>query len=111
MNSQPDEELKRRLEELEAKINLSATPNPQETKTPVTGFANWKSSLERVRVWFGSLSTVYKLVVAGVTLLIGGLLLQTVFKLVTSVISLALLAVLVYVGYKFFVSNSFQNKQ
>ncbi|HLO87475.1 MAG TPA: hypothetical protein VK203_21070 [Nostocaceae cyanobacterium] len=112
MNSQPEEELQRRLRELEAKINSSSTtPSPQETRTPTVGFANWKLYLERFRTWFGGLSVVNKLVVTGVAMLLSGLLLQTVFKLVSSVISLALLAGLVYLGYKFFVSNSFQNKQ
>jgi hypothetical protein len=112
MNSHSEEELQRRLRELEAKINSSATtPTPQETKSQPVGFTGWKLYLERAKTWFIGLPIVNKLVVTGVTLLVGSLLLQTVFKLVSSVISLALLAGLVYLGYKFFVSNSFQNKQ
>jgi hypothetical protein len=112
MNPQPEEDLQRRLNQLEAEINSppGGVPQPQE-QTPKSVFANLNLQLERFRIWFNSLSGTKKLVVSGVTVLVGLAMLQAVFKLVASVISLALLAVLVYVGYKFFVSSSFQRKQ
>jgi hypothetical protein len=77
---------------------------------PQSVFANLNLQLERFQIWFNSLSGVKKLVVSGVTVLVGLAMLQAVFKLVASVITLALLAVLVYVGYKFFVSSTTRQK-
>ncbi len=115
MNPQREEDLQRRLDKLEAEINSSPEVVPQspeeQKQTPEFSFANLNFQLERFRVWFGSLSTAKKLVFSGVAVLLGLAIVQTVFKLVASVISLALLAVLVYVGYKFFVSSGFQRKQ
>lgn len=114
MNPQPEEDLQRRLNKLEAEINSppGVVPESQSQKqTPQSVFANLNLQLERFQIWFNSLSGAKKLVVSGVTVLVGLAMLQAVFKLVASVISLALLAVLVYVGYKFFVSSGFQRKQ
>ncbi|MBD2296981.1 hypothetical protein H6G06_26780 [Anabaena sphaerica FACHB-251] len=114
MNSQPEDELQRRLQKLEAKMN-SFSPNPPQPETQKqtnqTGFAKLNWHLERFQIWFQSLSGMKKLAVTGVGILVGILVLQTVFKLVASVISLALLALLVYLGYKFLLPNSFQRKQ
>lgn len=112
MNPQRDEDLQRRLNKLEAEINSSpeVVPQPQKQK-PQFGFANLNLQLERFQLWFNSLSGTKKLVVSGVTVLVGLAMLQTVFKLIASVITLALLAALVYVGYKFFVSSNFQRKK
>jgi TRAP-type C4-dicarboxylate transport system permease small subunit len=44
-------------------------------------------------------------------MLLGYLLLQLVLKLVTTVICLAVVAIVLYVGYKIFVSSNFQSKQ
>lgn len=114
MNRQPEEDLQRRLDQLEAEINSppGVVPQPKRQKqTPQSVFANLNLQLERFQIWFNSLSGVKKLVVSGVTVLVGLVMLQAVFKLVASVITLALLALLVYVGYKFFVSGGFQRKQ
>ncbi|MBG1260211.1 hypothetical protein [Nostoc commune] len=113
MNPQREEDLQRSLNKLEAEINSSpeVVPQPQEQKqTEASVFAKFNLQLERFQIWFNSLSGTKKLVVSGVTVLVGLAMLQAVFKLVASVISLALLAVLVYVGYKIFVSSSFQRK-
>ncbi|MEH2274743.1 MAG: hypothetical protein V7K40_08000 [Nostoc sp.] len=114
MNPQREEDLQRRLDKLEAEINSSpkVVPQPQEQKQiRQSVFANLNLQLERFQIWFNSLSGAKKLVVSGVTVLVGLAMLQAVFKLVASVISLAFLAMLVYVGYKFFASSSFQGKQ
>ncbi|WP_016949306.1 hypothetical protein [Anabaena sp. PCC 7108] len=114
MNPKSEEDWQRRLQKLEEEMNsFSTTPTQSETQqqTPSSGFAKLNSYLERSRLWFQSLAGIKKVAVAGLAIFLGFLVLQTVFKLVASVISLALLAVLVYLGYKFFVSNSFQNKQ
>jgi hypothetical protein len=114
MNYQPEEDLQRRLQQLEAEINSfspSSSPSKREEQTNLFGFSKFKVFLERSQIWFQNLSGVQKLLVIGVAILLGFSVLQTVFKLVISLISLALLAVLVYFGYKFLVSGSFQRKQ
>ncbi|MBE9053003.1 hypothetical protein IQ243_21770 [Nostocales cyanobacterium LEGE 11386] len=114
MNPQPEEDLQRRLQNLEAEINSppgNVGQPPDQTQKSQFDFFNFKSHLTRSRLWFNNLSGTTKLIVAGVGVVLGLAILQTVVKLVTSVLSLALLAVLVYFGYKFFVSGSFQNKQ
>ncbi|MBD2386972.1 hypothetical protein [Cylindrospermum sp. FACHB-282] len=114
MNPQREEDLQRRLEKLEGEIKSSSvkfTEPEGQTQTTQSGFAKLNWHLERSRLWFNTLSGVKKLAVGGVAVLLSIVMLQTVFKLVASVISLALLAVLVYLGYKFFVSSSFQRKQ
>ena len=87
MNPQPEEDLQRRLNKLEAEINspLGVVPQPQEQKqTPQSVFGNLNLQLERFQIWFKSLSGAKKLVVSGVTVLVGLAMLQTVFKLVAS---------------------------
>jgi hypothetical protein len=113
MNSQPEEDLQRRLQQLEAKINSSSTPPKSAAdKIPQLNISSvWNFDWEKLRVWFNSLSKTKKLATLGGGLLLSYLLLQVVFKLVAAVISLAVIAVVVYVGYKFFVSINFQNKQ
>ncbi|MCM0592853.1 MAG: hypothetical protein HEQ35_29565 [Gloeotrichia echinulata IR180] len=114
MNPERDEDLQRRLENLEAEINSPTVEVSKEKEPrPTSGFSfpDLNSHLKRLRGWFDGLSGTKKLVAVGVTVLLGFAMLQAVLKLVASVISLALLAVLVYVGYKFFVSSSFQRKQ
>jgi hypothetical protein len=106
MNSQPEEDLQRRLQNLEAEIKSARVNAPQtETQTPVTKFSQWNLYLERSRNWFNSLSIIKKLAVTGIVMLLTVWMVQTVFALVASVISLAMLAVLVYLGYKFFIAN------
>ncbi|MDP5018484.1 hypothetical protein FJR11_04785 [Anabaena sp. UHCC 0187] len=106
MNSQPEEDLQRRLQNLEAEIKSARVNSPQpEAKTPGISFSEWNLYLERSRSWFNSLATIKKLAVTGIIMLLTVWMLQTVFALVASVISLAVLAVLVYLGYKFFVAN------
>lgn len=113
MNSQPDEDLQRRLQKLEAQIDSSSVEveQSQEPKTSQFSFTNLKSYLRRSQLWFNNLSGIGKIVFSGVAVLLGLAIVQAVLKLVTSAISLAVLALLVYLGYKFFVANSFENKQ
>ena len=56
--------------------------------------------------WFWYLSSSAKLVVIVVGFLIGCAILQAALKLIASVISMALIAVLLYLGYKFFVAGN-----
>lgn len=115
MNPQREEDLHHPLQKLEEEINSSSfkvvVNQSQRQQMSESGFGDWKSHLEKLTIWFNSLSGMGKLTVLGVAVLFGLAMLQAMLKLVTSVISLALLAGLVYVGYKFFVSSSFEHKQ
>ncbi|MBD2356563.1 hypothetical protein H6G41_18345 [Tolypothrix sp. FACHB-123] len=114
MNPQPEEDLQRRLQNLEAEINSSSQEVSQsESPKPSIGFSfeSFNSQLIRLQNWFNSLTGTRKLAVLGVMALLGIAVVQALLKLVASVISLAVLAVLVYVGYKFFVSSNFQQKK
>ena len=113
MNPQPEEDLKRRLEKLEAEINTPfvVTRSQKRVKPSEFGFASFEPQLVRLVTWFNNLSVVKKLIVSGAALLLGFAILQAVLKLVAAAISLALLAILVYLGYKFLVSNNSQKKQ
>lgn len=115
MNPQPEEDLQRRLQNLEAEINSRSggvSQSSQQTGKPSPSrFSNYKVYITRFVTWFQNLTTVKKLIVAVSGFLVGFAILQAVFKLVTAVISLAVLGILVYVGYKFFVSSNSQTKQ
>ncbi|MBE9209563.1 hypothetical protein IQ244_24300 [Nostoc sp. LEGE 06077] len=114
MNPQPEEDWQQRLQKLEAEINAGSVEaeKPKETRQQSQfNFLNFKPYFTRSQLWFQSLSGTGKLVVMGVTVLLGLAVLQAVLKLVTSAISLAVLAGLVYLGYKFFISDSFSHKQ
>ncbi|BAY22407.1 hypothetical protein NIES2100_21700 [Calothrix sp. NIES-2100] len=108
MNPQPEEDLQRRLQKLEAEINSQPEKPRPSTRW---NFESINSQLMQLQSRFNSLTGTKKLVVLGVTVLLGLAMVQVVFKLVASAISLAVLAGLVYVGYKFFVSSSFQQKK
>lgn len=113
MNPQPEEDLKRRLEKIEAEINTSyvITPSQKRVKFSEFGFASLEHRLVGFVTWFNNLSVVKKVIVSSAALLLGFAILQAVLKLVAAAISLALLAILVYLGYKFLVSNNSQKKQ
>ncbi|AFY36101.1 hypothetical protein [Calothrix sp. PCC 7507] len=114
MNPQSEEELQRRLQKLEAEIKSSSVGSTQKEaprQESQFSFPSLKLLLERSLNRLNSLSGTKKLVVLGTTAVLGLVVLQTVLKLVASVISMALLAVLVYVGYKFFVSSGVQHKK
>lgn len=113
MNPQPEEDLKRRLEKLETEIYTSyvSTPSQKRVKSFEFGFASLEFHLVRFVTWFNNLSVVKKLIVCGAVFLLGFAILQAVLKLVAAALSLALLAILVYLGYKFLVSHNSQKKQ
>ncbi|HYW18417.1 MAG TPA: hypothetical protein VE956_03725 [Nodularia sp. (in: cyanobacteria)] len=114
MNPQPEEDLQRRLQNLEAQIHSQSVdvgqPPENRQKLPYA-FLNFKSHVARLQLWFENLNGITKVIVAGVGVLLGFAMLQAVMKLVASVISVAVLAFFVYLGYKFFVSGSGEKKQ
>ncbi|MGI8501907.1 MAG: hypothetical protein ACR2LR_12315 [Hassallia sp.] len=116
MNPQREDDLQHRLQQLEEEMNSSSPKvvveqSEARKQTSQLNFLEAKPHLDRFKIWFKSLSGTGKIVVGSVSVLLGLAMLQAVFKLVTSVVSLAVLAGLVYLGYKFFVSGSFRRKQ
>ncbi|GAB1543143.1 hypothetical protein NUACC21_58170 [Scytonema sp. NUACC21] len=114
MSSQPQDDLQRRLQKLEAEINSQSAVSPQsrEVTPSPKGFPRFYSKpIEKFIAWFKSQSPIGKLAIVGVGFVLGFSILQAVFKLVSAVISLAILSILVYLGYKFFVSSNSQIKR
>lgn len=114
MNPQPEEDLQRRLRNLEAQMHSQAVDvgqSPENRQKSPSAFVNLKSHVVRLQLWFENLNRITKVIVAGVGVLVGLAMLQAVMKLVASVITVAVLAFFVYLGYKFFVSGSFEKKQ
>ncbi|MUG96779.1 hypothetical protein F7734_32340 [Scytonema sp. UIC 10036] len=113
MNRQPNDDLQRRLDKLEAEINSPSgvTPQSQEANSPTNKALRFLSyHTQRVLAWYKTQTGITKIVVLGVGFLLAFSVLQAIFKLVTAVISLAVLSILVYVGYKFFISSNSQLK-
>jgi hypothetical protein len=116
MNPQPDQDLEFRLQKLEAEVNqTSALPStytaPEQLRPQTDNSQKFQSSLNQFINWFNGLSSFGKLIVIGVTTMIGFAILRTVLKLVASLISLALLGLLVYFLYKFFLARSSRPKE
>lgn len=115
MNPQPEEDLERRLQKLDAEINQTsqplAIPQPKKPLQPQTDSSQIQSSLYRLINWFSGLSGFGKLIVIGVAALVGLAILRAVLKLVAAVISLAVLGVVVYFVYQFFLARSSQTKE
>jgi hypothetical protein len=106
--NQPEDDLERRLQQLEAEIkSQSSVPD----KNSPLSWLNWQPNFSKIQLWFNGLPATNKLIVVGVSVILGLAIAQMVLKVVVSAISLALLAGLVYLGYKFFVSGNSQNKQ
>jgi hypothetical protein len=108
MNRTPEEDFQHSLQKLDGEINSSSVvfPSLQIIKISDPNLSNGNTGLSPFLNWFASLSRVAKLVVLGVAVLFGFAMLQATLKLVAAAISLTLLAVLVYLGYKFVVSGS-----
>ena len=116
MNPQPDQDLERRLQKLEAELN---SPNPSPLTYPETtqprshrdNSLTVQSALNQFINWFSGLSRFGKLIVIGVTTLVGFAILRAVLKLVASLISLALLGLLLYFIYQFFWNRNSKNSE
>jgi hypothetical protein len=68
---------------------------------------HWRKFL----MWFANLGIGTKFIVGLLGLIFGYAIAQAMLKLVASIISVALLLVLLYLGYKFWVSGAEQNQQ
>lgn len=113
MNPQPDQDLERRFQKLEAELNSppAQVAQPERPVKPQTDSFQSQSQLNRFTNWFNGLSGFGKVIVAGVAVIVGFAILRAVLKLVFAVISLAILVVLVYFGYQFFLARSSENRE
>lgn len=114
MNSQPEQDLQQRLEQLEAEHN-STVPSltavsPSQSSEQIQTDNSPQLQLKRFFNWFNNLSGLGKLAVVSVAAIFGIAILRTVLKLVAAVISLAILAVLLYLAYQFFIVRSTETK-
>lgn len=112
MNPQSEQDLQQRLEQLERETNSApagvtrpepGTPQLVE-KTNIT--ANEPSPVGQFFNWFNNLSTVAKFIVVSVGAVFGIAILRAVLNLVAAIISLGVLALVLYVGYRIFVSRN-----
>ncbi|MDJ0800705.1 MAG: hypothetical protein QNJ51_28510 [Calothrix sp. MO_167.B12] len=114
MSNESERELQQRLRKLEAEINSKSVPEYQVRKIPNTdksGFTSANVHIERIVQWFKGLSKIGQVAVCGVGFVVTLTVIQAVFRLLSAVMSLAVLAMLLYLGYKFVVSNSSKDKQ
>jgi hypothetical protein len=66
---------------------------------------------QKFLIWFGNLALATKFIVGVLGLIFGYAIAQAMLKLVASIISMALLLILLYLGYKIWVSGAEQNQQ
>lgn len=114
MNSQPEQELEQRLQQLEAEITSTPSPpvvaQPQQLESPSVQSSVVPKVLYRFVNWFSGLSNVGKLIVVAVGFVVGLAILRAVLKLVAAAISLAVLAVLLYFVYQFLLARTSETK-
>jgi hypothetical protein len=84
--------------------------SPSKYVNPNSFGENIQINWQKFGVWFGNLTTEAKFMVGVFGLIFGYAMAQAMLKLIASIISVALLLVLVYLGYKFLVSNVEQNQ-
>lgn len=114
MSTESEREFQQRLQDLEAEVNSADAPKYKVHKIPNSDRSNFISTnvhVGRIVQWFKGLSKTAQVVVCGVGFLATLTMLQALFKLVSAAISLAMLAVVIYLGYKFIVSKSLKGKQ
>ena len=82
---------------------------PESLKEVSSDFVNFSWYWRKILMWFGNLPIRTKFAVGGLGLIFGYAIAQAMLKLVASIISVALLLVLLYLGYKIWVSGSEEN--
>jgi hypothetical protein len=106
MNTEESEQdLKRRLQELE--ISLPANAHPVATQNPTSNNAV-AGNLNQFISLFKSLPNVGKIIVVGVGIIVGFAVLRSLLNLVVALFSLAFLGLIAYFGYQFLVARSSQ---
>lgn len=102
MTSPNEPNWEKRIQELEVEIEQDSKELSTSSQTDTS--QSIETGVSLLRQWFESLPTAAKVVVAVVGLMIGFSLLNTVLKLITSLISITILAVVLYLLYKFFLA-------
>jgi hypothetical protein len=101
MNSQDSQNWNRRLEQLEKEMN-------PDVDTSDANSSNLRQSLSllaiRFREWLAQLPAAARLIVIGIGILFLFSLLNTVLKLVASLFSIAVLAIILYLLYRFLIA-------
>ena len=113
MSTESEREMQQRLKDLETEINSQSVPDYQVQKIPnrsKSRFASISNVAAQISQWFKNLSKTAQIAVLGTGFFISLAMVQAIFKLLSAAISLTILVVLVYLGYKFFVSNSLKGK-
>lgn len=104
MNTEESEQdLKRRLQELEVSLPNNAHPVANQNPTSNNAVAG---NLNQFMGLFNSLPKVGKLIVVGTGIIVGFAVLKSLLSLVAALFSLAFLGLIVYFGYQFLVARS-----
>ncbi|MCU0535372.1 MAG: hypothetical protein MUD14_15900 [Hydrococcus sp. Prado102] len=98
MSSQPNSDWERKLQDLETEIHQTTPIN--NTNIPEEAH----NAVYRIQLWFDSLPPVGRLAVALVAMTIAFSILSTIFKVITSLLSVAVVGIVLYLGYKFFMT-------
>lgn len=108
MNSQPEQDVDRRLEQLETELNSPRSTLPVSQSQTSERIQKDTSIQPQLKVfnWFNSLPSWGKLTVIGVGAIVGIAILRAVLSLVAAVISLSVLGVILYLAYQFFIARS-----
>ena len=110
MNPQENQDLERKIQQLEAEIEQVPSSPTVETEAglPIQmttkEYPTVKSLLNRVTNWFNGLPGVGKILAIAVAAVVGFAILRSVLYLTASLISLGILAGIVYLVYKFFIA-------
>jgi hypothetical protein len=104
MNTEESEQdLQRRLQELEASIPSNAHPVTTQANT-----SNEAAGLNKIANLFKSLPTTGKLIAVGVGVIVGFAILKSLLSLLAALFSLAFLGVVGYFTYQFLIARSSQ---
>lgn len=110
MERQPEDDLQQSINELESSSALVVAQS-QQIVPPSPSITSAIANLWAFVSWFFNLPLVAKIGMIGGGIVLGFAIFQAVLKLIASVIGVTLLLGLVYLGYKFFVSDTGQNQQ
>lgn len=111
MEHQPENDLQRSIHEFDSSSALVVAQSQQIVPPPPSPFGSITTCLWVLISWFLHLPIVAKIVVICGGIIFGFAIFQAILKLIASVIGVTLLVGLVYLGYKFFVSDTGQNQK
>lgn len=107
-----EDDLKSKLDEMEAEINQGTTASSQNTTQSVFPQVEINPSpqvqgwIDNSKAWFNSLPKFGKVAIAIGGVWLGFSILGAVLHIVSSILSIAAIGLVLYVGYRLFNSNS-----